>query len=223
MRKFTVLACITIAFGVSLVVAQTKPVTPPSGGAYYGGYPFTYHSSTAAEGRMRGLGDVVRSKGQANLDNSAAAINYSLARQQEISNRAQWTNTYFDMRHANRTARAQERRKRSSMEELTRFAQEGRPRPLSPSELDTVTGAINWPTLLTTEDFAKQRAMLEKVFERRAYSSVIGYTDLVTVKKTTDAMLEDLKAKVSEVLPAQYIAAKRFLQSIAYEATKPVS
>ncbi len=222
MRKFTVLACIAIAVGVSIAFAQTEPITPPSSGSYYGGYPMSYHSSTAAEGRLRGLGDVVRSHGQANLDNSAAAINYSIARKQEMENRQQWTSTYFDMRQANRAARALERGKRASMEDLIRYAQAGKPKQLSPGELDTITGTIHWPILLRSDEFTTQRAELEQLFSRRASSSVLGYEDFAIVQETTDAMLDELKDQVREISPTQYIAAKRFLQSIAYEAGRPV-
>ena len=95
MKNFTFLALAVAAVGVAAANSQTQPITPPSqnvygGGGYFGGS----HASTAAEGQLRGMGDLVRSQGQANLSNSAAAINYSVARKNEIENRNQWTHTY---------------------------------------------------------------------------------------------------------------------------------
>ena len=62
------------------------------------------------------------------------------AQKQEIENRAQWTQTYFDMRAVNRAARAAERGPRPTMEQLARIAHEGIPAPLSPSQVDPVSG-----------------------------------------------------------------------------------
>ncbi len=226
MKNLTVLVCITIMAGVAIVHAQTdpvqvQPVSPPSNSSYYGGgggYYGGYHASTAAEGRLNGLGNVVRSRGQANLSNSAAAINYSIARRSEIDNYRQGTEAYFDMRAANRRARAAERGPRATMEDLVRYAHAGKPKPLSPSEVDTVTGAIRWPMLLQSDDFAADRAKLEEIFVQSASSGTIGRENYMKARDTTRAMLGDLKQQVREVPPEQYVIAKKFLQSLAYAA-----
>lgn len=240
MRSFAVLVLVTLSAGVAVVCAQTsqtdpppsvqpvppppsQAIAPPSGGDYYGGYPDGYHrSSTAAEGAMRGMADVVRSQGQANLNNSAAAINYSVARRNQIDNRYAWTNTYFEMRRSNRAYRAAERRPRPTMEQATRLAQAGMPKPLSPTELDTITGAIRWPTFLQSETYAAGRAELERIFAYRARDGAIGADDFVKARKATDAMLAGLKEQVREIPPAQYVAGKRFLQSLRYEVGQPL-
>jgi hypothetical protein len=201
-----------------------QPVAPPSGGSYdVGGYPTYYHSSTAAEGQLRGMGDVIRSQGQANLNNSAAAINYSVARSSEIDNANKWTSTYFNMRETNRRAREAERRPRASMEDLVRYAQAGKPQSLSPSELDPVSGKISWPAFLATDHYASHRGALESVFARRATTGAIDAAEYMEVRKTTDAMMDELKSQIREIPPAQYTFAKRFIQSLAYEASQPAA
>ena len=224
MKSLTFLALAAAAVGVTIANSQTQPITPPSqnvyaGGGYYGGN----RASTAAEGRLRGMGDVVRSQGQANLDNSAAAINYSLARKSEIENRNQWTHTYFQMRKANREYRAAERGPRPTMEDLVRYAQLGKPKRLSPSELGAVTGAINWPILLRSDEFAASRGELESAFARRASQSVIGAENYAKIKQATTQMLADLKKQVRKVPSNQYMIAKRFIESLAYEANLPAA
>jgi len=205
--------------------AETKPISPPQRTVYAGGgggYG-SYHSSTAAEGRLRGMGDLVRSQGQANLDNSAAAINYSVARRSEIENRKIGTDTYFEMREANKAYRAAERRPRANMEDLVRYAQAGKPKRLSPSELDIVTGRIHWPKLLLTDEFAAGRDKLEQAFSRRASESVVGNDGYQKIQAETKTMLAELKEQVRQVSPSQYMLAKRFLESLAYEARHPTS
>ena len=88
MKTATILAPIVVAAGV-LFASETpiQPITPPSSSSnYYGGGYGGYHASTAAEGRLTGMGNLVRSAGEANLSNSAAAINYSAAQRNEIEN-----------------------------------------------------------------------------------------------------------------------------------------
>jgi len=184
-------------------------------------YQAYHHASTAAEGRLRGMADLARSQGQANLDNSAAAINYSLARRNEMDNRLHWTHTFFQMRQANRAYRAMERGPRPTMEDCIRYAQMGKPKRLSPSELDTITGEIHWPLLLTSDEFAGDRSELESVFARRASCSAIGLEDYLKIRDTTDQMLAKLKGQIREAPARQYIIAKRFVESLAYEADLP--
>ena len=218
---FLILAA--VAVGVAVADSKTDVVQPPSQSYYGGGYPTYYRSSTAAEGAMRGMADVVRSRGQANLSNSAAAINYSHARRNEIDNRQQATETYFDMRRMNKAYRDSERKPKPSMEDLVRYAQAGKPKRLSPSELNPVTGTIRWPILLRSDEFTDSRAELEKAFAERAAHGVVGTDDYMKIKKTTGAMLADLKKQIRKAVPDQYMVAKRFLESLAFEAGLPAS
>ncbi|MBN2474577.1 MAG: hypothetical protein JXB62_08210 [Pirellulales bacterium] len=225
MRALAMLFSLAVPVGALVAYAQTtQPITPPSKTAYvggYGGYGPSYHSSTAAEGAMRGLGNVIRSQGQANLDNSAAAVNYSVARSNEIQNYQEYTSAYFDTRAANRRARAAERGPRASMEDLVRYAQAGKPQPLSPSEVDSVNGTITWPAFLASGEYTASRARLEAIFAQRAARGGIGADEYMQAKQVTDRMLAQLQEQVRDIPPAQYSASKRFLQSLAYEAGQP--
>ncbi len=224
MKTAVILAPFVVAAGV-LFASETpiQPITPPArGGNYYGGgYGGGYHSSTAAEGRLRGMGSLVRAHGEANLNNSAAAINYSSARRNEIENYSIRTQTYFEMRDYNRKARAAERGPRATMEQLVRFAQAGKPKPLSPSDVDTVTGTVDWPRWLKSDEFAADREKIEKIFSERANKGGLGRTDYMKARDVTDKMLADLKSQVGDAPPADYVASKQFLQSLAYAAGQP--
>ncbi len=223
MRTAAILAPFVLAAGV-LFASETpiQPITPPSsGGNYYGGYGGRSHSSTAAEGKLRGMGSLVRAQGEANLNNSAAAINYSAARRNEIENYSIRTQTYFEMRAYNRQARAAERGPRATMEQLVRFAQAGKPKPLSPSDVDTVNGTVDWPRWLKSDEFAADRQKVEKIFAARAHKGGLGRTDYMKAREVTDSMLAELKTQVRDTPPADYVASKQFLQSLAYAAGQP--
>ena len=233
MKSLAFLALAMAAVSLAVAYAQTEPVkpvqpiSPSSGGASYPAYGTYHHASTRLEGGLRGMSDVVRSHGQANLDNSAAAVNMSVAvanaRRTAIEDKRLWTDTYFQVRKANREYRAAERGPRATMEQLVRFAQAGKPSRLSHGELDPVTGAISWPILLRSKALALNRAEVEKAFSRRAASSVIGAEEYLKIRQNTNEMLAELKKKVHQLPTNQYVIAKRFLQSLAYEAGMPAT
>jgi len=188
----------------------------------YEGYPYIDNrASTPAEGYARGMGDVMRSAGMYNLATSEAAINMTEAQRREIENRQQWTDAYFAMRQANRNYRATERAPRPGMEQLVRYAQADQPQRLSPSELDNVSGQIRWPRLLRADEFADSRGELEELFRQWANVGATSTEQLRAVRQQTDAMLAELQAQVRTAPPSDYLVAKRFIQSLAYQAQMP--
>ena len=191
-------------------------------GQYWGGY-IDNHASTAGEGYARGMGDLVRSQGMANLDNSEAAINMTEAASRTMDNRQKWTDTYFQMRDANKKYRAQERGPKTSMEAAVRYAQAGKPKLLSPSDLDRVDGEISWPLLLKDARYADARTELEALFAKRAELGGITIDDYFMINRVTKSLLDQLKSQVRDVPAAEYVAAKRFVESLTYEANRPPS
>ncbi len=208
----------TAATGTTDVVALNSPY------AYgYGyGYPYVDRSSTPFEGYARGMADVIRSRGDYNLSSSSAAINLSEARQKEIENAKLWTKTYFEIRDINRQVfNTEQKRLRGTPEDWARYAQAGKPKRLSPSELDAVTGEIRWPMLLTGQDFTAYRVELEKAFAERAYHGVMGADSFLRVLRLTDGLIAGLKVRIRDVPADKYVIARRFLESLAYEAGQP--
>lgn len=208
-----------MASGLVLLLAAGATIAY---GQYWGGYP-SYHASTVGEGYARGMADLTRSQGMANLYNSEAAINWTEAQSREMDNRAKWTDTYFQMRDANRQYRAAERGPKTTMEQAVRFAQAGKPAPMSPSDLDTVDGEISWPKFLKTPQYAEDRQKLDELFGKRATHGGLSADDYVQVNRTTQAMLDTLKSQVKEIPPADYVATKKFIESLAYEANQAPS
>jgi hypothetical protein len=201
-----------------------QPAVPASSTANaYGGYGGWYGGSgggTAAGSALNGMASAISAKGDYNLSTSAAAVNMTQAQKNEIENRQQWTNTYFDMRATNRAARDAERSPTPTMEQLARIARDGAPRPLSPSQMDPVSGRINWPTALQEASFAAQRTELEQLFASRARYGGLNYSDQMRVQQIIDSMFSGLKAQIQEIPPQDYVACRSLLQSLTYAATK---
>ena len=182
---------------------------------YWGG---GYHSSTLEEGVQRGYADVVRSKGMANLFNSEAAINLTEADKKYLGNRLTATQTYFEMRRYNQEARKAERSSPLSTEQYVRLARAQAPARLSVSELDPFTGKINWPLALRREKYDKLRSGIETLFQARAAGTVLADDE---ISQLTSQFLAELKADIASFRQTEYIAARNFITSLAFEAQQP--
>lgn len=204
----------TVASGTA---ARSENITYFQGqGASYLGEPGTPFSAGA-----RGIADIIRSEGLYNALTAQGMVDLAHAQRQFIENRRAAVETYFAVREINREYRAKERGRRGTFEDWVRYAQAGAPARLSPSELDHVSGRICWPVLLKAELFADYRSELEKLFAFRAVSGQLSTDEFLRIDELTRGLVYELQARVA-LLPAQeYMRAKRFVQSLNYEATMP--
>ncbi len=116
--------------------------------------------------------------------------------------------------YASQRAQQQAERQRYSQSQLTP------PARLTASQIDPTTGAITWPTLLRGETYATYRTELQNMFTKRAKS---GVTPELTSKiaYSVGEMKTELQKHVSGSSPTDYVAARKFLDSLAYEGTLP--
>ncbi len=189
-------------------------------GGYYGGWPGYSGGGTAAGQAMNGMASVISAAGSYNQATSEAAINMTQAQRAAIQNSQLYANTYFEMRAANRAARAAEKGPRPTMEQLVRIAQQGAPRPLPTGALDPVSGGVAWPELLKTADYDPQRTALDDLFARRAELGGLGFSDQTKARQAVDGMFATLKGQIRSVPSDQYVASRSFLNSLAYAAAK---
>lgn len=186
----------------------------------YGGWGGNYGASTAAGSAMNGMASAISAAGDYNLATSAAAVNMTQAQHNEIQNRQEWTNTYFEMRATNRAARAAERGPKPTMEQLVRIAHDGAPSPLKTSQVDPVSGSLAWPGPLQAEGFDAQRAEVQQLFAKRASQGGLDYTEQAKARQAIQVMREELKAQIKDIPPQDYVASRDFLRSLNYAASK---
>ncbi len=199
----------------------TTDVVAAWGSPYGYGYPYL-RSATPFEGYARGIADVIRSRGDFNASTSTAAVNFTEARKRAIENAKFYVQTYFEVRDINKQQfDAEQRRLRGTPEDWARYAEAGKPKRLSPSELDVVTGEIRWPMLLTGQELTAYRVELEKAFAERAYHGVMASDSFMRVLRLTEGLVASLKTRIRDVPAEKYVVARRFLESLAYEAGQP--
>ena len=88
------------------------------------------------------------------------------------------------------------------------------------SQLDPVTGEIYWPTQLDGDDYALLRKQLDGMFAQRAQSKGrIGSDRYESIQTATNELLALLMSHITDMAANDYIAAKKFVESLAFEAS----
>lgn len=206
--------------GIAVLVGGMLPACAQWGGGW--GFNRGGYASTAGQAAAYGMSEVLRAQGYQNLQNSEAAKNWEEAKTLEMQNRLRWTETYFDMRKVNREARAAERGPPVTQEQAIRWAKMAAPTRLKTTDLDPVTGHINYPLLLTQDVYAPYRDRLDTLFSERAASGgSLRYEQFQDIQKTVADFVEALKQRVSEYAAGDYGVARTFLDSLANEARQP--
>jgi hypothetical protein len=220
--SFSIIALVVMLMPSVALAQTTNVVTPGVWGAWGGGGGY-HHASTAEEGAARGMADLTRSAGMANLMNSEAAINVETARRQNIENRVYGTEAYFDMRRINREARAAESGPRPTQDDLVRFARARAPSQLSVSDLDPYSGQVSWPPILREEPYAEQRQVVESLFTERAMVGQLTSPQRIQIQQATQAMQNTLRSRINDYPPQDYAQTRAFLRSLSAELTRPSS
>jgi len=206
--------------GIAVLVGGLLPARAQWGGGW--GFNRGGYASTAGQAAAYGMSEVLRAQGYQNLQNSEAAKNWEEAKTLEMQNRLRWTETYFDMRKVNREARAAERGPPVTQEQAIRWAKMAAPARLKTTDLDPVTGHINYPLLLTQDIYSPYRDRLDSLFSERAASGgSLRYEQFQDIQKTVADFIEALKQRVNEYNAGDYGVARTFLNSLANEARQP--
>jgi len=213
----------SLALAIAVVTAALAwPSTSPA--QFGGGFGFNRggYASTAGQAASYGLSEQMRAQGAQNLDNSAAAKNWQEAKTQEIQNRLRWTETYFEMRKTNREARAAEAAPHVTHEQTIRMAKMGLPPRLGSTQLDPVTGHIEYPMALTAPQFSSYRDELNRFFADRASSGgSMQYEQYQQIQGAVSKFIDALKENINSFSAGDYGRARTFLDSIANEARFP--
>lgn len=190
-------------------------------GLLYGQYyEDDYHASTAGEGYARGMAEIVRAAGEANLRNAQAVETLQDARGKAANARLQEVNAYYAARRMNAEYRAEQEGPALSQSDYVRLAAAAAPDRLGTDQLDA-QGNINWPELLTDEAYAEQTSQLDALFAQRAANK--GKADAYVAQqiqitcKTLENMLSQ-KIRETPSLGQQLVQAKNFVRSLAYAA-----
>src|SRR6185437_2411248 len=174
---------------------------------------------TAASNYMYGMSSVIQSEGAYNLMTAQAAIAAQQAESQYLQNRLAATQTYFEMRKMNKQYRDEERAKPMSSESLAHYYEQMKPKRMTATQLDPVTGKINWPAPLQDEAYTSYREQLDELYKLRAEHREFNYKD---VQSAAEGMQVEFKKHLDDFAPQDFENSTRFIESLAAEAHNPV-
>ena len=192
----------------------------------YGGYGGA--GSTPMGSFLLGSAAYTSALGQFNMYSGQAAKSYQDAYQHYIENDKLRVQTYFDERRMNASYRAEQEMQHphATPDEIAAFNQARLPAHLSPNAFDPAHGVFEWPPLLTRSEFDENRAQLEGLFTQGAgdpHGSGLGTQNYRDIQHAVGAMSDKLHSEIKDFSPDEYIAASKFLKSLAYEARTPAN
>ncbi|HWB08011.1 MAG TPA: hypothetical protein VG826_02115 [Pirellulales bacterium] len=213
-----VLAVSLLACGDALVYGRGR------GGGGYGG--FGGAGTTPFGSAMLGMSAATYAAGTYNLNTARAAVSYQQAYRAWIENQKLREQTYFDMRRMNASYRAEQEMQHphATPEAIDDFNHSRLPAPLSANEFDPAKGVIEWPGLLNRKEFDDGRARLEGLFSEAAddpHGSGLGTQNYRDIQTAIGEMSDKLHSELRQFKPDEYLAASRFLKSLAFEARTP--
>lgn len=185
-------------------------------GHHHGHFRYGYGYAYGAFGYP---GDFLRGAGEFNQLTSQAAVNLQEARGRSIENDLKATETFFARREANEAFRRAHTSPPLSQEQLAGIAQRMAPDRLTSSQLEPALATIRWPSALQGDEFAELRVKLEELFrQRKAVGAGSNSSVCTAVQEAASDMRQQLQGQVREMSPMDFIAAKKFVDSLAYEA-----
>ncbi len=189
----------------------------------YGGYGGYGAGTTVAGSFLAGSAALTQAAGSFNYNTSRAAVNYQQAYQHYIENRKLAVQTYFDLRRMNASYRAEQEMQHphATPDEIVAFNQSRLPEPLSANVFDPGHGVLDWPPLLQRPEFAEHRAKIEGLYGEWAadpHGSGLGTQNCRDIDEAVADMSDKLRSEIKQFKPDEYIAASKFLKSLAFQA-----
>ncbi len=113
-------------------------------------------------------------------------------------------------------------RERGKPEDYVRYSQMETPERPANDELEPLRGTIQWPELLQQEEFVEERIELDSLFAHRSRSNQTDTTEFYPqVQDAVQRLRGELKDKIDEISAGEYMQARRFIDSLSYEARFP--
>jgi hypothetical protein len=204
-------------FNNTPVAPAAQPVDSGGYGSSVSGQPQTPDGAA-----LQGLAQVTSATAQANLADSNAALNATQAQKNDLRDRVQTAEAFYQARAIGRAGRDKDLGPAHTPEELANRAHAAAQPGLNVNQMDPVTGALHWPGPLQSADFDAQRNTIDGLTSRWIQAGDLDFTDKTSMRNSIVAMLDLLKSQIGQLPPRDYVAARSFLQSLLYATTRSV-
>jgi hypothetical protein len=175
-------------------------------------------AATVYESYLRGWADLYRSAGEFYYLRALGAKEAENAREQAIYNGVTAIRAGQNVRRLNRAFQTEQQPKYDA-QGVASFQRKLLPARLTSAQLDS-DGRIQWPGLLLAGGYRELRHSLEELFRRRAgtvppeqQAELRG-----AILNLTSRLNAELKQQIAGYRPAEYIAARKFIDGLRNEA-----
>lgn len=152
-----------------------------------------------------------------------AMIDRETAVSMNYDNQLKHVRTYFEKRKLNREYREAERRPRRTYQQITESGKRNAPDRLTVRQYDPYSGEISWPAALREAKYENARQYMNRLFVAHATAGGgIDSEHYGKVYSSLDKFQDMLGRNYESTNPQQWVAAKKFLKSLQYEARFPV-
>ncbi len=210
---------VIVLFAGGAVLAQGPAIAYPSNN-----WSFTHHSSTAAEGALRGHASVLNALGELYYLNSLAAVNYQEAQRRAIDNSVAYTKAYFEKREMQEEFLRRYGRKPLVGEARKKYIAYYMPKKLTATEFNAETGQITWPHILRQSQYAPIKSEIDNLFAtRNKDNSGDGSSTQLQISQMVKSLTSLLRENIDTMSSEQYMHALEFLRSVDAEAKNTVA
>lgn len=181
------------------------------GGAY--GNTYNYAGGTVAGSAAAGMGALIEAQGAYNQMTAQAMVPYEQAKSLALDNKLKSAQTYYELQRLNRENKAAEEARVAAMYKKAPPTKTPR---LSPTQLDPVTGQINWPPIFLDASYQPERGKLDELYAQRAQQPSEGY--YAQARTLAFAMRDKLDKVITSLPTNEFFSYRHFLESLAEEA-----
>lgn len=181
-------------------------------------YPFGWDGGAASSTSLQaqGMAELIRAQGEYQQAHAQALLTMEEVRRQESQRRAEQRQAFQEMRAA-QFAERRDRRQQRSAARTNALAGENAdqfPETLTSSEIDPVTGTIQWPAIYQQEMFNATRTELDAMAAAWANPTSDKKLDPAKVDAVVHKMHEALRTLIEKIPTAQYLSAMNYLDRL---------
>ncbi len=188
-----------------------------------------YHSSTAAEGFMRGRAAVIDATGNWEVNDARAGIldqkARSLSRDNDLkqtealyTQEKMWNDARIEARN-DRELQAQQGQHLLAIHRATSYLEAYQ---LSDRDLNVKTGEIKWPEALQGAKFSANRDRMEELFRQHVGYGAPQAKSAREIARSVDQWSRTLQKEVATMPHEDYLVVQKFLTGLKYSAASLV-
>lgn len=210
---------VLVLLGVAGPAGAAHPyATPSSSGMMYKGSADVAKAQAAV---ITAQAAVIASVAATNAARAKAVDDLEKIRAMALENDLKAAKAFYDRRKMYADYRAQHAAQTNSKEDLARRAKPTTDRATA-YQIDPMRGRVFWPSVLKRDEFADARDMVDELFaQRNSNQAGLGSNFCRQTKVLATNMRGQLREMIDELPPADYLAARKFLDTLVLEAEMP--